>query len=145
MSATYWLASSRASTAAGSASRTSTIQPSPYGSLFTSSGLPSSASLRATTTPDTGAYTSEALFVDARPLGHERIAADATDRLDDAPWDPEGRRHRPRVTDRHDRVRRLQSRPVDGHGARPPVEEGGLRDDADVADADRLGPGVAQL
>ena len=41
------------------------IQPSPYGSLFTSSGVPLSASLVALTSPDSGAYRSLTAFTDS--------------------------------------------------------------------------------
>src|SRR5680860_786940 len=42
-----------------------TIQPSPWGSEFTSSGEDSSASLRDTIVPVTGAYRSDTLLVDS--------------------------------------------------------------------------------
>ena len=41
--------------ASGSSASMMTIQPSPYGSLLTSSGLDSSDSLRSTIVPDSGA------------------------------------------------------------------------------------------
>ena len=51
----YSSASIRLSTCAASVGRSSISHPSPYGSLLISSGVYSSASLRATTVPATGA------------------------------------------------------------------------------------------
>src|SRR5271166_2870302 len=53
------------SKAATSEACTSSSQPAPYGSEFTSCGLPSRSLLTADTLPETGAYRSDTDFVDS--------------------------------------------------------------------------------
>ena len=61
----YASASSRSSRSVSSSTSSSKSQPSPYGSAFTVSGLPSSSGLTALTVPATGLRTSETLLVDS--------------------------------------------------------------------------------
>src|SRR5206468_1441784 len=56
---------SSSSTSLGSASRMRTIQPSPYGSVLTSSGFSVSRSLTSTIWPPTGANSSETALTDS--------------------------------------------------------------------------------
>src|SRR5207245_4114151 len=61
----YSSASISSSTSSGEVNRTLIIQPSPYGSVFTSSGFSASASLTSTTSPETGANSSETALTDS--------------------------------------------------------------------------------
>src|SRR5581483_4891219 len=67
VSARYASASSRPArvSSADASSLISTIQPSPYGLLFTSSGWSARASFTATPSPSTGAYTSDIVLVES--------------------------------------------------------------------------------
>src|SRR5206468_4082400 len=61
----YASTSSSASASEGSERRTRTSHPSPYGSSFTVSGASTIARLTSTTSPESGAITSETAFTDS--------------------------------------------------------------------------------
>src|SRR6185503_10087071 len=61
----YASASISASASAGSVSRTRTSQPSPYGSSLTVSGASATAGLTSSTSPESGAMTSETALTDS--------------------------------------------------------------------------------
>src|SRR5919202_57424 len=65
VSSAYWAAESSRSSSDGSDARTRIIHPAVYGSSLTACGWSTSAELTSTTSPDTGAYRSEAVLTDS--------------------------------------------------------------------------------